>query len=101
MVKSTLRLVRAVRVNILKDTIITLRGKVILQFQKIQLLVNKYASHGKLVYNKNGQWSKKEIIVSDDYVGYAVNSKAKTEQITKSFKIHYSNKGVHIVPREE
>ena len=43
----------------------------------------------------------KEIIVSDDYVGYAVNSKAKTEQITKSFKIHYSNKGVHIVPREE
>lgn len=69
--------------------------------QKIQLLVNKYASHGKLVYNKNGQWSKKEIIVSDDYVGYAVNSKAKTEQITKSFKIHYSNKGVHIVPREE
>lgn len=69
--------------------------------EKIQLLVNKYASHGKLVYNKNGQWSKKEIIVSDDYVGYAVNSKAKTEQITKSFKIHYSNKGVHIVPREE
>lgn len=49
--------------------------------EKIQLLVNKYASHGKLVYNKNGQWSKKEIIVSDDYVGYAVTARQKPNKL--------------------
>lgn len=77
------------------------KSYITIPIEKVQTLVNEYAGHGQLVFNKNGQWSKKEIVISDDYVGYAVNSKTKTEQITKSFKIHYSNKGVHIVPRKE
>lgn len=62
------------------------KSYITIPIEKVQPLVNKYAGHGQLVFNKNGQWSKKEIVISDDYVGYAVDSRAKTEQITKSFK---------------
>ena len=40
----------------------------------------------------------KEIIETNKYIGYAINPINTEETKTKVFTIHYSKKGVHIVP---
>lgn len=77
------------------------RSYITIPYEDIQPLVDKYAGTGTLVFNRNGKWNKQEIISSDTIIGYAVNIKSKAETITKCFKIHYSNSGVHIVPKKE
>lgn len=40
----------------------------------------------------------KEIIETNKYIGYAINPISAEETKTKTFTLHYSKKGVHIVP---
>lgn len=68
--------------------------------QEAQTLVNKYAGHGVLERTDTGRWKHTEIVVADKIVGVIFDKFGK-EIPTKSFKIHYSKNGTHIVPRKE
>ncbi len=74
------------------------RSYLTISLDEAQDLVNKYAGSGEFKFSKNGNFSKKEIIKTDKYIGYSVNHITGQETKTKDFKIHYSKKGVHIVP---
>ena len=60
-------------------------------------LIKKYAGKGALLRNPNGTWNKQELIHSDTVVGKVLGVNNKWVE-TKTFKIHYSKRGVHIVP---
>ncbi|WP_255882661.1 polymorphic toxin type 50 domain-containing protein [Ruminococcus sp. zg-921] len=69
--------------------------------EEAQELVNAYAGTGALIRTKSRKWSKQEVVTSNDVIGYDVNDLTVIETATKIFKIHYSNKGTHIVPKRE
>lgn len=71
-------------------------SKVILNNEEIQNLVDRYAGTGRILRDKNRNSTDIELIISDDYVGYAVNKEGQT--LTKKAEIHYSKNGVHVVP---
>lgn len=61
-------------------------------------LIKKYAGTGKLERNlKDGVWKHKEVVVSDKVVGKVLDLDNNWVD-TNAFKIHYSKRGVHIVP---
>lgn len=65
---------------------------------EIQKLVDQYAGTGMLDV-KNGKWNGMEIITDNrKNVGIVVNNLNGKTAETPIFKIHYSSKGVHIVP---
>lgn len=66
--------------------------------QEVQELVNKYAGSGELLRSDSGKWANKELINADNIIGVNVNNVTMEETETSSFIIHYSSKGVHIVP---
>lgn len=68
---------------------------------EVQDLVNKYAGSGKLLRDSKDEWRHREIVTADEPIGYSVNPVTGEETLTKCFTIHYSKKGVHIVPTEE
>lgn len=65
-----------------------------------QSLVDKYAGTGEFKRTKGrGDWTRKEFIIADEYIGVVVKSGQEIAS-SKKFSIHYSKeKGVHIVPR--
>lgn len=66
---------------------------------KISELVTGYAGKGINIYDSHGNWTHTEIIVTnDEEIGVVVNNLDGETQETSVFKIHYSKKGVHIVP---
>ena len=66
---------------------------------KISELVAKYAGKGVNLYDSHGNWTHTELIVTnDENIGVVVNNLNGKTQETNVFKIHYSQKGVHIVP---
>ncbi|WP_373899289.1 polymorphic toxin type 50 domain-containing protein [Haloimpatiens sp. FM7315] len=74
------------------------RSYLTISLEEIQELVNKYAGTGEIRFNSNDEWDKKEIIKVDRDIGVNVNNKNGEKTSTNRFKIHYSNKGTHIVP---
>jgi uncharacterized short protein YbdD (DUF466 family) len=62
-----------------------------------QRLVDEYAGTGEPDI-KSGRWINIEIIVAYEIVGIVVNNLTGTEMATNRFKIHYSKRGIHIVP---
>jgi len=50
---------------------------------------------------QNGEWDKKEIIKVDKDIGVNVNNRTNEHSSTNKFKVHYSKKGVHIVPTKK
>lgn len=60
-------------------------------------LIKRYAGTGAIERNNNGLWKNQELIHSDIVVGKVLD-KNNNWVDTKSFKIHYSKRGVHIVP---
>lgn len=77
------------------------RSYITISADEVQELVNACAGTGTLIRTKSGKWSKQEIVTSNDFIGYDVNELTGIETATKTFKIHYSNKGTHIVPKKE
>ena len=67
---------------------------------QVQNLVNRYAGTGRMQRDEKDKWSHKEIIISDETIGISVDPVTGEEKETNKFVIHYSKKGVHIVPCE-
>ncbi len=68
-----------------------------IDFSQIQDIVNKNAGHGKIAQIGNGIIGNKEIVELDTNVGFVKDIFGEW-QPTNRVKIHYSKKGVHIVP---
>ncbi len=60
-------------------------------------LIKAYAGNGKLIFNK-GKWTQTERFKHDGIIGEYVNNQKGKRYKTQNGRIHYSNKGVHIVP---
>ena len=65
--------------------------------QQAQELVNQYAGTGQIIRDRNGKYTGKERITTNDQIGVCIDLEGN-EVPTKSFMIHYSKDGVHIVP---
>lgn len=69
---------------------------------EIQRLIRQYAGTGWIRRDSNDRWVNKEIVTADKVIGVAVDPLTGETKETRKFVIHYSKKGVHIVPcREE
>lgn len=77
------------------------RSYLTISMEEAQELVNKYAGTGELFRDKSGKWRNQEVIISDKVIGVDIDNLTGEERLTKAFKIHYSNKGTHIVPKKE
>ena len=77
------------------------RSYLTISIEEAQELVNKYAGTGELFRDKSGKWRNQEVILSDKVIGVDIDNLTGEERFTKAFKIHYSNKGTHIVPKKE
>lgn len=71
-----------------------------LSLKEEQELVNKYAGRGYIPATENLELSNKEICTTNKIIGKYINKHFGTERDTNSFIIHYSKKGVHIVPAD-
>lgn len=60
-------------------------------------LVKRHAGGGVAKAKRDGSWSGQEVCTTDRVIGYIVKQDG-TEVPTRSFKIHYSKRGTHIVP---
>ena len=72
------------------------KSYITISINEVQELVDKYAGTGNLEIGDSGKWTNKELVNADKIIGVAVSG--NVEKKTSQFKIHYSNKGVHIVP---
>lgn len=67
--------------------------------EKVTKLVEEYAGKGINLYDSHGNWTHTEIVVTNnENIGFVINNLNGETQETSVFKIHYSKKGVHIVP---
>ena len=66
--------------------------------KEAQDIVNKYAGTGYLQRDKKDLWKHKEIVEANKPIGMNVDPITGEEVETRRFVIHYSKKGVHIVP---
>ncbi len=62
-----------------------------------QDIVKRYHGTGKIQHYENGEWKHTEKVTTDRVVGFVRRYDGKWVE-TKSVTIHYSKKGVHIVP---
>lgn len=74
------------------------RSYLTISLEEAQELVNKYAGTGYIKFNRKGEWDRKELIEVDKNIGVSINNETGIETPTNKFKVHYSNKGTHIVP---
>ena len=77
------------------------RSYLTISLEEAQELINKYAGTGDIRLMQNGEWDKKEIIKVDKDIGVNVNNRTNEHSSTNKFKVHYSKKGVHIVPTKK
>ncbi|WP_199533672.1 polymorphic toxin type 50 domain-containing protein [Romboutsia maritimum] len=76
------------------------RSYITISEKEAQELVNKYAGTGELLFASDGKWRNQEIVRTDRVIGYNVSDIDGPKVKTKNFKIHYSKKGTHIVPKK-
>lgn len=77
------------------------RSYLTITVDEAQALVNKYAGTGDIKWNNSGAWANKEVVTADKPIGVCVDPVTGEEIETRRFTIHYSKKGVHIVPAKE
>ena len=63
-----------------------------------EILYNE-AGNGLLVFDRKGNWKKKERIVADKIVGVVKGEEGFSED-TQGLMIHYSKTGAHLIPRK-
>lgn len=67
--------------------------------EEIEALIKEFSGTGEPKFDKNGKWNNTELILTNDkVVGKAINNLNGKEADTTVFKIHYGEKGIHIVP---
>lgn len=72
---------------------ITVSDKTILE------LVRKYSGKGRIKYNRKGEWTSQEVILTnEEIIGVVVDNRNGNSAETSVFKIHYAKDGIHIVP---
>ena len=69
--------------------------------EEAQDIINDKSGTGTLVYDRKGNWKKKELIDCDKEVGVDVDENTKNETTTDKATVHYSKTGTHLVPRKE
>lgn len=84
-----------------KSTHLAGRGYIDGDFDFAQELVNKLSNTGEVFIDKNGNWNRKEMVVSDEIIGTYVNPSDNKETRTNKAMIIYSKTGTHIYPRKE
>lgn len=60
-------------------------------------LYKEFRGKGKPIFDKNGNWTRKELVGCGRIIGIRVSENSQEESST--IKIHYSKTGSHIVPR--
>lgn len=73
------------------------RSVITISQEELQKIVNEQAGHGEIGLDKNGGWNSSEKIDSGRVIGYTVNREGVIIETSRA-KIHYSKKGVHVVP---
>ncbi|MEA5057468.1 MAG: phage minor capsid protein [Anaerotignum propionicum] len=74
------------------------RSYLTITIEEAQEIANKYAGNGTVLLDKEGKWKMQEIIETDRIIGIDVDDITDNEMETNKAKIHYSKKGIHIVP---
>lgn len=74
------------------------RSYLTISLEEAQTLVEQYAGTGEVAITEGLKWKNKEIIRTNHVVGVDVDQVTGEGVETTDFKIHYSKKGVHIVP---
>lgn len=74
------------------------RSYLTISLEEAQEFINKYAGTGEIRFNSKNEWDKKEIIRVNKDIGVDINNRTGEKSITNRFKVHYSNKGTHLVP---
>ena len=78
------------------------RSYLTVSMKEAQELVNKYAGTGRIDRTENTlKWKGTETIVADKIIGVNIDNITGEQEYTHTFKIHYSKKGTHIVPKHE
>lgn len=65
-----------------------------------QELVDKLSDTGSPVFDRNGNWRKKERVATDETIGAHVDNMGKETETNKA-TIVYSKTGTHIYPRKD
>ena len=73
------------------------RSYLTIDVKELQSLVNKYAGTGELQRDRQGHWNHKEVVATGKNIGVYKDLKGN-ELSTDIATIHYSKKGVHVVP---
>ena len=68
-----------------------------IQVENLEQIVRRYAGHGQLEHGRNYPTQIREIVDTGRIVGYTLNAEGILVETSK-VKIHYSKKGVHLVP---
>jgi hypothetical protein len=67
---------------------------------EVQGLVDRFAGTGEFEYSqKEHLFQPREMVTADKIIGVSIRQSTGKETETKSFKIHYSKRGTHIVPK--
>ena len=74
------------------------RSYLVISVEELQELINKHAGTGEIIRDRKGKWNNKEVIEVNKDIGIYVDLETKAETKTNRLTIHYSKKGVHVVP---
>lgn len=74
------------------------KSPLIISEKEAQEIIYKFAGTGEIKRDSKGHWNNKEVITADKPIGIYKNSITGEESETNRATIHYSKKGVHIVP---
>lgn len=98
--KQSLTVISSLQERHLVDSATPGRSFIIGELADAQRLVDRYAGTGTFGKTKNGDFEKKETVITDMPTGMAV---LKNNDIvsTSTFTIHYRKTGTHIVPKWE
>lgn len=98
----SLKIIESKQLGHIKESAQYVEGKSYIygSIEDAQKLVNKYAGTGVFEVNGKGEFTKKEIVKTDDTIGIVLDMDGK-EFETSILKIHYRKTGTHIVPRKE
>ena len=74
------------------------RSYFVISVEELQELINKHAGTGEIIRDRKGKWNNKEVIEVNKDIGIYVDLETRAETKTNRLTIHYSKKGVHVVP---
>lgn len=77
------------------------RSRLTIGLDDVQRLVDELKGTGDPIFDKSGEWMRKERVEGKQFIGIHVDQETGEEIKTKKFTIIYSKTGSHIVPRRD